>query len=298
MQPFRPFRVLLKVNKRRVRRPLVHPTPFQKWGSWEQQHKNRHLTKANAPPPIDWDPKPNGVAVMPKKWLDSGLGWHLSNLTPAELEQWAVKALRPEVDKATLKLADFTMTDENFRKLQFKRRPFKREILNGAERAFGILIPTHHRLLMASVDNIIEWFVQRVELARPSPTYVIPKEVDEFLEVYNNTLHHKRAMASNLKKLHRSENYYPLLDDYNWDQFAKKDQLGWMDLYVKNKAATLLAEQQQAAKEAKEREEREAKKEASLKALADRKAKALAMKAAMEEKKREKAKKAAPITLD
>ena len=210
-------RVLLR-QPRHIRRPLVQPTPFQKYGSEEEKRKLRHLEDATLPPPEAWEPKPGGIAVMPRKWKEDGFGLYLCSLSPNKLEDWAIKRLRPEVDKATQQDGGFIMTEENFKKLMFKRSTLKKAILDGAEIAFGVPIPTHHRKIIMSVQNLLEWLAQRVEIARPVPTYDIPKEVDTFLEVFNNKMLQKaKDDGKQWQKIWQDQTYNMYTEKYKWD---------------------------------------------------------------------------------
>ena len=84
------------------------------------------------------------------------------------------------------------------------------------------------------------------------------------------------------------QTYNPVLHGYDWSLEKDQEPHAWMRLYVKQQAAKMLEEERKRVQAEKEKVERERRKQESLKALAAKKAKAMAMKAAMEAEKAKK----------
>jgi len=225
---------------------------------------------------------------MPIEWWQSGLGLYLCSLERDQLEEWALKALRPGVDRATQEHGNFVTRDENFKELMFQRTDLRQAILKEAEAAFGILIPNEHKRMINSIQNLVDWFLQRVEIARPMPTFAIPQAVDLFLETYSAERAKKTEQADKWKLEYKEQTYNPVLHGYDWSLEKDQEPHAWMRLYVKQQAAKMLEEERKRVQAEKEKVERERRKQESLKALAAKKAKAMAMKAAMEAEKAKK----------
>lgn len=221
---------------------------------------------------------------MPTKWMESGRGLHLCTLSQKEIEGWALKALRPEVDKATKTEADFIVEEENFLDFMFKRSSLKSAILDGAENAFGTLIPHPHRASIVSIRNVVDWLVQRVEVARPVPSYSIPTDVNLYLEMLNQVRSSKRLKGQELQADFKAQAQDAWRDAFDWDFQKPPSEESWLTEYVRAEADRILVEREQGAALRLAEERKAQAREAAMKTLAERKAKALAMKALLQEK--------------
>jgi hypothetical protein len=225
---------------------------------------------------------------MPDSWMKSGIGFHLCSLSEKELEGWALRKLRPAVDAATKADGDYTVADENLINFMFKRSTLKKKIMQGAEKAFDILIPKPHQALIFSVRNLVEWLVQRVEIARPKPSYQLPQEVDIYLEMWNRKRIEKELAAAATMEEHKQKTSDPFRDNLDWKLPKQSpDSSGWLNEYVKKQVDRMLVAQARKEELKLEEAKKKAARDATAQMLAERKAKAAAMRAVLQKKDKE-----------
>eukprot|EP00906_Rhabdomonas_costata_P029435 RCo041538 len=246
------------------------PTILPQFGSEVTQRKGRHLLRMVAKPPKGWDPKPDGMTRMPEAWMKSGLSFQLCSMTDLEIRRWALEAIRPEVDKITqAELVPFRVEDLiNF---HFLRTSLHEKILDAAERIFQITILSADRKNITQMRQLIDWLIQRVQLAMPVPSYEIPQEIDLFLDTMlairvNKIKRRDRMEAVWQNEMRRKKDCE--------ERFPKASADVWLTQYVKDSAKRVFHERaEQRRKESEEAEKAERRRQAEI-LLAERKAKA------------------------
>eukprot|EP01010_Urceolus_cornutus_P000633 NODE_1150_length_1078_cov_224.990282_g878_i0.p1 GENE.NODE_1150_length_1078_cov_224.990282_g878_i0~~NODE_1150_length_1078_cov_224.990282_g878_i0.p1 ORF type:complete len:287 (-),score=70.22 NODE_1150_length_1078_cov_224.990282_g878_i0:143-1003(-) len=255
---------MARVSRVLLKQPRVQPTPFAKYGNVTTQKKLQHLVDAVAGPPPNWKAKPKKWVWAPKKWGRNGLGLYLCTLTPEQLEEWALKQLRPHIDRITEEDDGYLV--EDLKNFMFRKATLQEKIVKAAQVAFSVEIPPSHQTQMSQVTHLTDWLAQRVELARPVPTYDIPAEANQYLNAYNHEFWFKITAAYRYKKEHRRITYNPWAANYeygptNFPGFGPYAQL------VARRKYLLTQERDKVDNAAKLREE---KKKKSLDNLAER----------------------------